>query len=57
MKPHLSTAGILLAALALYAAGADGGGAGFVLAGVLLELVFWRRLHPFTGRAPRRLDT
>lgn len=57
MKPHLHTAGILLAAFALYAAGADSGSAGFVISGALLELVFWRRLYPFTGRAPRRLDT
>lgn len=57
MKRHLSTGAILLAALALYAAGADSGSAGFVISGVLLELVFWYRLHPFAGRAPRRLDT
>lgn len=57
MTRHLITAGILLAALALYAAGADSGSAGLVSSGVLLELVFWYRLHPFAGRAPRRLDS
>lgn len=57
MKRHLSTGAILLAAIALYAAGANSGSAGFVISGVLLELVFWYRLHPFAGRAPRRLDT
>lgn len=57
MTRHLITAGILLAAIALYAAGADSGSAGLVSSGVLLELVFWYRLHPFAGRRPRRLDT
>ena len=57
MTRHLITAGILLAAIALYAAGADSGSAGLVSSGVLLELVFWYRLHPFAGRAPRRLDS
>lgn len=57
MQAQLSTAAILLAALALYAAGADSGSAGFVITGTLLELVFWYRLHPVAGRAPRRIDT
>jgi len=57
MKAQLSTAAILLAALVLYAAGADGGSAGFVITGALLELVLWWRLCPVAGRAPRRIDT
>lgn len=54
---HLTTAAIVVGALALYAAGAEGGGAAFVIAGVVLEFAFWRRLHPWNGRAPRRFDT
>ena len=57
MQAHLSTAAILLAALALYAAEAYSGSAGFVITGALLELVLWWRLCPVAGRAPRRIDT
>jgi len=46
----LTTAGLVLAALALYAAGADSGSAGFVIAGVAFEMAFWIR------RRPRRQD-
>ncbi|MCK6395457.1 hypothetical protein [Zoogloea sp.] len=50
----LATAGLVLAALALYAAGADSGSAGFVIAGVAFEMAFWVRLLP---RRPSRRDT
>lgn len=51
MTHKLTTAGLVLAALALYAAGADSGSAGFVIAGVAFEMAFWVR------RLPRRHDT
>lgn len=53
-KRHLITAGLVLAALALYAAGADSGSAGFIIAGVAFEMAFWVRLLP---RRQSRRDT
>ncbi|KAB2964749.1 MAG: hypothetical protein F9K15_20255 [Zoogloea sp.] len=49
---QLTSAGLMLAALALYGAGADSGHAGFVIAGVVAEMAFWVRIFPF--RAKRR---
>lgn len=54
---HAATLAFAAGGLALYAAGAEAGSAALVLAGAVCELVFWRRLHPWAGRAPRRLDT
>ncbi len=43
MKHHLLTMLILLAALALYAIGMNGGGSALLAAGAALELWFWVR--------------
>ena len=44
MRHHLITAAFLVAASACYVAGIGVGVAGFVIAGALLESVFWFRL-------------
>lgn len=42
----LTSAGLMLAALALYGTGADSGHAGFVIAGIAAEMAFWVRIAP-----------
>lgn len=54
MLSHLTSAGLMLAALALYAVGADTGSAAFVIAGVIVEMGFWgwrRHNRPPSGQA------
>ena len=43
---RLTSAGLMLAALALYGAGAASGQAGFVIAGMVADMTFWIRIAP-----------
>lgn len=47
---RLTSAGLMLTALALYGAGAASGQAGFVIAGMVADMTFWIRIAPHRRR-------